>query len=86
MGEFRGGESPPPPDGGLGVSPRINKRSWAGGWESLPAAGGNSVHVTAMTPTSPIAHNAPNGTLQRNADPEARLTRGVGILPAAPAL
>ena len=30
----------------------------AGGWESLPAAGGNHAHVAARTPTPPIAPNA----------------------------
>ena len=28
-----------------------------GGWESLPAAGGNHAHVTATTSTPPNAHN-----------------------------
>ena len=37
-----------------------NSTHRAGGWESLPAAGGKDIHVTATTPTPPIAHNAPH--------------------------
>jgi len=62
-----------------GVSPRIlvTFLGWAGGRACPPQAG------TTPTPTPPISLNAPDDTRQRNADREARVARGAGILPAA---
>jgi hypothetical protein len=56
-----------------------------GGWESLPATGGNQAHVAATTPTLPIAHNARHAK-GCGIHPADRITihRGVGILPAVP--
>jgi len=53
-----------------------------GGWESLPAAGGNTAHVAVKTPTLPNAQSVPPGRLRDEQGAEE--LAGAGVQGAEP--